>query len=102
MNRLAARRTSESGPIHPDWTIAELVAWLGDDARQHDATLLHPLTRIEALITGARWARTPSTVALIRSIAGALRDLPALGSIRIRDLDPQQVPRRSERIPQPA
>lgn len=76
--------------------------WLSDDARQHEATLQHPLTRIEALITGSRWARTPSTVALIRSIVSALRDEPALRSIRIRDLDPQQAPRMSERIPQPA
>lgn len=58
------------GPISRDWTIAELITWLSDDdARQHDPALRHPLSLIEAALTGAPWSRTPSTVALVRSLA---------------------------------
>ena len=100
MDTLSATRTPDAGPISPDWTTGQLLDWLSDDAREHDATLRGPLARIEALLTGAHWARTPSTVALIRSIAGAVRDQPELRSIRIRDLGPQPTPGESERIPQ--
>lgn len=103
MHTVDANRSSNHGPIDPDWTIAELVIWLSDDARQHDATLRQPLARIEALATGSRWARTPSTVALIRSLAGLVRDDPALRGTRIRDLGtPQraQTPQVPRRIPQ--
>ncbi|WP_052748674.1 hypothetical protein [Microbacterium sp. Ag1] len=58
------------------------------------------LPAIEALITGAHWARTPSTVALIRSIAVAVGDDPVLRTTRIRDIEPEQAPPMSERIPQ--
>jgi len=102
MNTHLASRPSETGPINPDWTIAQLLEWLSDDVRQHDVMLQHPLARVEALMTGARWARTPSTVALIRSIAAAVRDEPVRGSIRVGELSPQQAPRMPERIPQPA
>ncbi len=61
-------------PIQPDWTIAELVARLTDDARQHDPALRHPLALVEAAVTGARWTGEPSTVALIRSLAAAVRE----------------------------
>ncbi|WP_447948590.1 hypothetical protein [Microbacterium maritypicum] len=102
MNTHLASRPADTGPINPDWTIAQLLEWLSDDVRQHDVMLQHPLARIEALMTGARWVRTPSTVALIRSIAAAVRDEPVRGSIRISELSPQQPPRMPERIPQPA
>lgn len=46
----------------------ELVEWLSDDSRQHDPALQHPLSLIEAALTGEQWSRTPSTVALIRSL----------------------------------
>ncbi|KJL26944.1 hypothetical protein RN51_00084 [Microbacterium oxydans] len=100
MDTLAATRTPDAGPISPDWTTGQLLDWLSEDARQHDATLREPLARIEALLTDAHWAHTPSTVALIRSIAGAVRDEPALRSIRIRNLGLQPTPGVSERIPQ--
>jgi hypothetical protein len=100
MDTLFAIKSSDLGPIDLDWTITQLLDWLSDDARQHEVTLQFPLARIEALMTRARWARTPSTVALIRSIAGAVHDDPSRGSIRIRELSPQQTPRVSERIPQ--
>ncbi|EQM86129.1 hypothetical protein [Microbacterium maritypicum] len=102
MNTHLASRPAETGPINPDWTIAQLLEWLSDDVRQHEVTLQHPLARIEASLTGARWARTPSTVALIRSIAAAVRDEPVRGSIRVGELSLQQAPRMPERIPQPA
>lgn len=75
-------------PIRLDWTIAELVEWLGEDARQHDDALRHPLALIEAELTGSSWTVLPSTVALIRSIVGAVRAAPALGTIRIGSLMP--------------
>ncbi|EYT60887.1 hypothetical protein [Microbacterium sp. UCD-TDU] len=100
MNTHFVSSPSELGPINRDWTITQLLEWLSDDVRQHDVTLQHPLARIEALLTGARWARTPSTVALIRSIAAAVRDQPARGTTRISELSPQQAPRMPERIPQ--
>lgn len=91
------------GPIDPDWTISELLQWLSDDIRQHDAALHQPLTRIEALITGTRWRGAPSTVALIRSLAAAARSDAALPHTRIRDLDPHDVAEphdSAERVPQ--
>ncbi|TCJ22380.1 hypothetical protein E0W80_14100 [Microbacterium sp. PI-1] len=100
MTRNFATSPSSDGPINPDWTITQLLEWLRDDARQHDVALQHPLARIEALTTGARWARTPSTVALIRSIAAAVHDDPTRGSLRIGELSPQQEPGVPERIPQ--
>lgn len=88
MNRPITSSTDVLAPISQDWTIAELVEWLADDSRTHDAALQHPLALIEAAVTGATWPREPSTVALIRSLAsaavrhGALRigDLPAFRS----------------------
>ncbi|KYJ97376.1 hypothetical protein [Microbacterium sp. CH1] len=61
------------GPIQRDWTIGELLAWLQDDARTHDPALREPLSRIEAAVTGTPWPSSPSTVALIRSLALASR-----------------------------
>lgn len=100
MDTRIASTPSNPGPIDLDWTIGQLLEWLSDDIRQHEVTLQHPLARIEAQMTGAHWARTPSTVALIRSIAAAVRNAPARASIRISELSPPQTPRVSERIPQ--
>ncbi|MEV8172655.1 hypothetical protein [Microbacterium sp. NPDC077486] len=61
------------GPIDRDWTMGELLDWLGDDARTHDPTLRQPLALIEAVVTGTPWQTTPSTVALTRSLALASR-----------------------------
>lgn len=102
MDTLIASQSSVLGPIEPDWTIAELIHWLSDDSRQHDAALRHPLSGIEAELTGAHWAGTPSTVALIRSLADAVRVDPALRSIRIRDLGSRETSRLPERLPQVA
>lgn len=74
------------GPISPDWTISELLDWLSDDARQHDETLRDPLQAIDAAMTGVVWRRSPSTVALIRSIAATLRRHPASAGLRIAQL----------------
>lgn len=65
---------TDLGPIEPNWTIAELIEWLSDDARQYDLALQHPLALIEAALTGAAWSRTPSTVALIRSLTVSARE----------------------------
>lgn len=86
MDTFFATRSPDIGPIDPDWTIDALVEWLSDDARQHDPALRLPLARIEAELTGARWTGSPSTVALIRSIADAVIGDPTIRDIRIRDL----------------
>ncbi|WEK61080.1 MAG: hypothetical protein P0Y60_17525 [Candidatus Microbacterium colombiense] len=103
MDTSSATTQPTLGPIDPDWTITALVEWLSDDVRAHDPALQHPLTRIEAAVTGSYWAGTPSTIALIRSLVDAVRADPALRDTRIRDLDRQEareLPRLTERIPQ--
>jgi hypothetical protein len=100
MDTLTATRTSDHGPIDPDWTIGDLLHRLSDDARQHDPALRHPLASVEASLTDTAWARTPSTIALIRSISDAVRRDPSLRRIRIRELDRQETARMPERVPQ--
>ncbi|MCK2034651.1 hypothetical protein KZC51_00755 [Microbacterium sp. SSW1-49] len=103
MDTFLANESPDLGPIDLDWTIAELVEWLSDDVRQHDAALHQPLTRIEAAVTGSRWGGTSSTIALIRSLVDAVRADPALRAVRIHDLDrqePQDTSALPERIPQ--
>lgn len=75
------------GPIQQDWTIGELLAWLQDDARTHDPALREPLARIEAAVTGTPWPSSPSTVALIRSLAAASRS-GGLAPVRIAHFAP--------------
>lgn len=75
------------GPIQRDWTIGELLAWLQDDARTHDPALREPLARIEAAVTGTPWPSSPSTVALIRSLAAASRS-GGLAPVRIAHFAP--------------
>ena len=86
MDTVTTRTGMLLDPINPEWTIAQLLDWLGDDSRQHDEALRHPLAVIEAALTGAPWSATPSTVALIRSISDAARTTPSLHRIRISSL----------------
>ncbi|WP_341947410.1 hypothetical protein [Microbacterium sp. LWH11-1.2] len=86
MDTFFASTSPDLGPIDPDWTIGALVEWLSEDSRQHDPALRGPLARIDAELAGARWTHSPSTVALIRSIADAVIGDPAIRRIRIRDL----------------
>ncbi|WP_102194100.1 hypothetical protein [Microbacterium aurantiacum] len=83
MDTLITSERTLLDPIAPDWTIAELLEWLGDESRQHDAALRHPLARIEAAVTGETWHGTPSTVALIRSLAASAR---THGAMRLGDI----------------
>ncbi|RUQ03281.1 hypothetical protein D8M34_16840 [Microbacterium sp. HSID17254] len=75
------------GPIQQDWTIGELLAWLQDDSRTHDPALREPLARIEAAVTGTPWPSSPSTAALIRSLAAASRS-GGLAPVRIAHFVP--------------
>ena len=81
---------TDLGPIDPDWTIDELIDWLSEDSRQHDPALQRPLALIETALTGEQWSRTPSTVALIRSLTLAAPHLP--GSVIADVLLPVAVP----------
>ncbi len=83
MNTPLTTLDQDLGPIDPNWTITELVAWLSEDSRQHDPALQRPLALIDAALTGEPWARTPSTIVLIRSLAVAAR---SHGSSAIADL----------------
>ncbi|MBO9627156.1 MAG: hypothetical protein J7484_12375 [Microbacterium sp.] len=73
-------------PLDPEWTVDDLLAFLSDDAVTHDPALRHPLSRLEQALTGANWTRTPSTVALIRSIAESVGRAPGLRSSRLGHL----------------
>lgn len=85
------------GPISPNWTIRELVDWLSDDTRVHDHTIHPALVLIETALTGASWTGTPSTIALIRSLAAAVR---TEGDVRISDVlsSSSRTPRPVEQV----
>jgi hypothetical protein len=77
------------GPVGPDWTIQDLVAWIADDdARSHDEALRPLLSAILAdLAPDLSPALTPrSPVALVRSIASRVRAAPALREVALRDV----------------
>lgn len=77
------------GPVSPDWTIDQLVEWIGaDDVRSHDEALRPLLTAVLAgLAPDAASALTPrSPVALVRAVASHLRAAPALRDVRLRDV----------------
>lgn len=76
-------------PIVADWTIRDLLEWLADDSRAHDADLHSPLMMIDAALTGSAWQQEPSTVALVRSIASAVHSSPRLRNMRLDDLLPR-------------
>jgi hypothetical protein len=77
-------------PIVADWTIRDLLEWLGaDDSRMHETALTRPLLLIDAALTGSSWEREPSTVAVIRSIASAVQTSPRLRNMRLDDLLPR-------------
>jgi hypothetical protein len=89
MFRSAATVSATVGPVAPDWTIHELVAWIAaDDTRSHDEALRPLLTTVLADVApDASPALTPrSTVALVRGITSRLRAAPALREIALRDV----------------
>lgn len=73
-------------PIDQNWTIAELLDRLAQD-EQNWESLGPELARIEAaasdLAGGAAWGRTPSTVALVRSLAGLCRTAPEVRGLSV-------------------
>ncbi|MFK4807682.1 hypothetical protein ACI3KX_17620 [Microbacterium sp. ZW CA_36] len=84
-----ATASATLGPVAPDWTIQELVAWIADDdARSHDEMLRPLLSAVLAdLAPDAPPSLTPrSPVALVRAVAARLRATPELRDIAVRDL----------------
>lgn len=73
-------------PFDPEWTLDDVLGFLGDDERQHDPALQHPLLAIEQALTGQPWRGVPSTVSLIRSISDAVRRTPAARSATLARL----------------
>jgi len=78
---------SSISPVHPDWTINDVMAWVADDdARCHDEALRPVLSALAGLRQPQPGVRPSSTVALVRQVAAHLRREPASGDIRVRDL----------------
>ncbi|WP_314457246.1 hypothetical protein [uncultured Microbacterium sp.] len=80
MNQLVAYETLVLGPVSPDWTIAEMLAWIGaDDARCHDERLVGILDAVcRALDPGAAPA-TGRVVGLVRAVAMQVAAQPGSG-----------------------
>ena len=74
------------GPIDANWTIGQLLDHLTDDRALDDPALALVLGRVEAAVTGSDWTRTPSVVALIRSLAAAVAAAPELRPRTLADL----------------
>lgn len=74
------------GPIDPNWTIEQLLDHLTDDSALGDPALAPVLRRVEAAVTGVDWTRTPSVVALVRSLALAVGAAPELRPRTLADL----------------
>ncbi|WP_022878208.1 hypothetical protein [Microbacterium sp. B19] len=70
------------GPITSDWSLAELLEWIGaDDDRCHDDRLRGLL---EAIDPGPQ-VGSGAVVVLVRSLAARVVADPALGAVRIQD-----------------
>lgn len=77
------------GPVAPDWTIHELIAWIAeDDTRSLDETLRPLLAAVlAALAPDAPPALAPrSPVALVRAVTSQLRATPALRERTLADV----------------
>ncbi|MCT1476891.1 hypothetical protein [Microbacterium sp. p3-SID336] len=74
------------GPIDTNWTIEQLLDHLTDDSAVGDPALAPALRQVEAAVTAVDWTRTPSVVALIRSLALAVAADPELRPRTLADL----------------
>ena len=92
MFRTLATVAHDCSPVLSDWTIGELLEWIGeDDARCHDATLAGVIAEIDDALarrTGAEASvlAPTSPVPLVRSLAARVRTDPALREARVGDL----------------
>lgn len=87
MNHLNISASPFNDPYRQNWTILALLEHLAvDDARidEADPQLLRRID--EALGGGSRWEGAPGAMALVRSIAAALRKDPGAAERRIADL----------------
>lgn len=87
MNHLSVREPLVLGPVGSDWTIAEMLAWIGaDDARCHDERLAGILDAVcRALDPGAAPA-TGRVVGLVRAVAMQVSARPAWGERRVGEV----------------
>ncbi|MFF2486554.1 hypothetical protein ACFVSU_09160 [Microbacterium sp. NPDC058062] len=92
MFRTLATVAHDSSPVLSDWTIGELLEWIGDDdARCHDATLVGLLAEIDEALAPRSGAEASvlaptSPVPLVRSLTTRLRTEPALRDARVGDV----------------
>lgn len=70
-------------PITAEWTLSELLEWIGaDDSRCHDERLRGLL---DAIDPGAPVAPSGAVVVRVRSLAARVVADPALGAMRVGD-----------------
>lgn len=90
-----------AAPIDQNWTIAELLDRLAQDEQSWES-LGPELARIEAaasdLAGRAVWSRTPSTVALVRSLAGLCRTAPGVRGLSVGRLLATELSPRADSV----
>lgn len=101
---MTRRESAESfvpSPLTLDWTITQLLDWIGaEDARCHDERLTELLDAVLAALSpgSPRAAGSPSrTVSLVREVAVRVSEEPAAGRRRLAELTVAAVHRRGDR-----
>lgn len=80
MNDLIADEALILGPVSPDWTIAEMLSWIGaDDARCHDERLVGALDAVCRALDPGAVPLTGRVVALVRQLAMQVSMRPGSG-----------------------
>ena len=86
MSNTGSRERVFTSPIDLEWTVSELLDWIGaDDARCHDERLDGLLNAVERAL-GSDADRARSTVFLVRSIVARVSAEPALRDLRLDEL----------------
>jgi hypothetical protein len=87
MNQLIAYEALVLGPVSPDWTIAEVLAWIGaDDARCHDERLVGILDAVRRALDPGAAPVTGRVVVLVRAVAMQVAAQPAWGEWRVGEV----------------
>ncbi|MBB3156438.1 hypothetical protein FHS07_000122 [Microbacterium proteolyticum] len=80
MNRSLSLESSFFGPMSPDWTVADLLAWIGaDDARCHDERLVRILDAVCRALDPGTTPATGRVVGLVRAVAMRVAAQPGSG-----------------------
>lgn len=80
MTRFESPESVFVSPLGADWTIAQLLEWIGaDDARCHDVRLRGILDAIDLALHPDRRVEAAGVVALVRSVAMRVAGEPGVG-----------------------